>query len=84
MFFLLMGTRPELTEINRVSVTCPYCDKHVAQHVMRQRSRFTVFFVPLFSFGSRFFVQCSNCGGTTALTEQQAQNSLTWAADRTR
>jgi len=82
VFFLLFGTRPALSELLTVHFICHYCGIDAPQHVFKQSNKFTVFFIPLFSFGKSFFVQCSNCGGTTSLTEQQANHSLAWAANR--
>lgn len=82
--FLLFGTHPSQSTINTVEFDCGYCGKHVPQHVVKVAQRFTVFFIPLFSFSKSFFVRCSNCGGTTDLTESQANHSLEWSAKRGR
>jgi hypothetical protein len=82
VFFLLFGTRPKVSQLVVVRFICSYCGIDAPQHVNRRSTQFTLFFVPLFSFGKNFFVRCTNCGGTTGLTEQQAQHSLEWAAQR--
>jgi hypothetical protein len=74
--FLLFGTRPALTLLTIVTFRCDYCGHTVAQHVYRQTNKFTVFFLPLFSFSTSYFVECTNCGGSTALTEAQARRSV--------
>jgi hypothetical protein len=35
-----------------------------------------VFFVPLFSFSTKYYNECTNCGGRTALTVAQVNHSL--------
>jgi uncharacterized Zn finger protein len=74
--FLLFGIRPVLHLLTAVTFRCDYCGRTVAQHVYRKKNRFTLFFVPLFSFSTSYLVECSNCGGTTRLTEAQARRSL--------
>ncbi|MFD3444108.1 zinc-ribbon domain-containing protein [Microbacteriaceae bacterium 4G12] len=74
--FLLFGTRPALALLVAVTFRCDYCGQTVAQHVYKNTNRFTVFFIPLFSFSTSYFVECTNCGGATALTEAQAQRSM--------
>jgi hypothetical protein len=74
--FLLFGTRPVLTLLVAVTFRCDYCGRTVAQHVYRRANRFTLFFVPLFTFSTRYFVECTNCGGATGLTEAQARRSM--------
>lgn len=82
--FILFGTRPSVSELLIVQFVCHFCGIDAPQRVFKQTTRFTVFFIPLFSYRKRFSVQCTNCGGTTALTEQQADHALDWAADRGR
>jgi zinc-ribbon family len=74
--FLLFGSRPALTLLTVVTFRCDYCGQTVAQRVYRKANRFTLFFVPLFSFSTSYFVECSNCGGATRLTEAQAHRSM--------
>lgn len=81
--FLLFGTRASESVLVVVTFVCNYCGVNAAQRVVKRVTRFTLFFVPLFPVSTSYFVACSNCGGTTRLTAQQANNSLQWAA-RTR
>jgi hypothetical protein len=77
--FLLFGTRTAEALINVVSFICGYCGVQAAQNVVKRSTKFTLFFVPLFSFSTSFTNVCTNCGGATALTKSQAQHSLDWA-----
>ena len=78
--FLLFGTHPSQSIVNTVTFDCNYCGQHATQNVVKVANKFTIFFIPLFTFGKSFYVQCSNCGGVTDLTEAQANHSLEWAA----
>jgi uncharacterized Zn finger protein len=79
---LLFGTRLSSTVIAIVSFVCPFCSKDAAQRVIRLVNRFTVFFVPLFPVSTRFVNECTNCGGHTAISREQADNAVAWAATR--
>lgn len=78
--FLLFGTRASETVLTVVHFVCQFCGHAAPQRVMKRTNRFTLFFIPLFSFGSSFLVECSNCGGATGLTRQQAEHGVEWAA----
>jgi len=79
--FLLFGTRPVLRHLATVRFACPYCGRTVPQEVFEQANKFTLFFLlPLFTFGRSYLNRCTNCGGETPLTAEQARNSQDWAA----
>lgn len=79
---LIFGTSPRETVINVVAFVCGFCHVHASQNVIKRQNRFTLFFVPLFSFSTSYENECTNCGGRTALTPQQANNSLSWSGRR--
>jgi hypothetical protein len=79
LMFLLFGTRTGEVLINVVSFVCGYCRVNAEQHVVKRSTRFTLFFIPLFSFSTSHVNVCTNCGGVTKLTKSQAQHSLDWA-----
>ncbi len=82
---LLFGTRLGSTIVAIVSFVCPFCSKDVAQRVVKLVNRFTLFFIPLFPVSTRFVNECTNCGGVTALSREQAENAVAWArTDRAR
>ncbi|MCU1406082.1 MAG: zinc-ribbon protein [Glaciihabitans sp.] len=80
--FLLLGTRYTDTIINVVSFVCGFCGVHADQNVIKRANRFTLFFIPLFSISTSYVNVCTNCGGNTELTKDQAQHSLDWARNR--
>ena len=80
--FLLFGSRVVETVINVVSFVCGYCGVHAEQRVIKRANKLTLFFIPLFSLRSTHLNQCSNCGGITELTAEQARHSLGWARGR--
>lgn len=78
--FLFIGVFPRERVLAVVSFRCEYCDTTAAQQVSEIGSRLWLFFIPLFTFSRRYFVACSNCGGVTELTREQALRHAEWAA----
>lgn len=76
---LIFGNRVSEAIINIVTFVCGYCGVRATQNVIKRTNRFTLFFIPLFSFSTKYVNQCTNCGGQTALTADQAKNSLDWS-----
>ena len=74
--FLLFGTRVSQQIVNVVAFVCGYCHVDAPQNVIKASNKFTLFFLPLFSFSTRYYNECTNCGGRTALTVDQVQHSL--------
>ena len=78
--FLLFGMRPVAAVMTVVTFVCGVCGTAAQQRVVRQQQKVTLFFIPLFSLGTSWFVECGHCGTATPLTREQAANSLAWAA----
>lgn len=76
---LIFGSRVSEAIINVVTFVCGFCGVRAPQNVIKRSNRFTLFFLPLFSFSTKYENECSNCGGRTALTANQARNSLAWS-----
>ena len=74
--FLLFGSRVSEQIVNVVTFVCGFCSTNARQNVIKASNRFTLFFVPLFSFSTRYRNECTNCGGRTALTRAQVEHSL--------
>jgi uncharacterized Zn finger protein len=77
---LLFGMRPVATVMFVVMFVCGHCGHRANQRVVRQQQKVTLFFIPLFSIGTSWFVECEHCGIATGLTREQANHSLEWAA----
>ncbi|MFD1715735.1 zinc-ribbon domain-containing protein [Amnibacterium flavum] len=76
---LIFGSRISEAIVNIVAFVCGYCGVRADQQVVKRSNRFTLFFIPLFSFSTSYLNRCTHCGGETALTAEQAQNSLRWS-----
>lgn len=77
--FLLFGTRASADILAIVTFVCSNCGVSAAQRVMKYVTKFTLFFVPLFPVSTRYAVDCSHCGFTTALSREQAERSIAYA-----
>ena len=78
--FLLFGMRPVDTLLFVVTFVCGHCGTSASQQIVRTQQKVTLFFIPLFSLGTSWTVQCSHCGMVTGLTRQQAEHSMDWAS----
>ena len=74
--FLLFGTRISEQIVNVVAFVCGYCNTDAQQRVIKSANKFTLFFMPLFSFSTRYRNECTHCGGVTGLTRAQVEHSL--------
>jgi hypothetical protein len=74
--FLLFGSRASQRVVNVVTFVCGFCRTNAPQHVITSKNKFTLFFVPLFTFSTKHYNACTNCGGRTALTRQQVDHSM--------
>ncbi len=76
---LIFGTRAYFEELATLRFACSYCRVEAPQRVYRRVNRFSLFFIPLFTISRKHFLECSNCGGTTELTEEQANQAVAQA-----
>lgn len=77
--FLLFGTRAAATLLFVVTFVCGHCGVAAQQRIAREQQKVTLFFIPLFSIGTSYFVECSNCETATDLTRNEAEHSVRWA-----
>ena len=71
--FILFGFKTAVRHLFSSSTTCQYCGQHAAQRVEERATRFTLFFIPLFTTRRRYGTTCSNCGGSTELSRREKE-----------
>ncbi|MBG6239282.1 hypothetical protein IWX78_002261 [Mycetocola sp. CAN_C7] len=76
---LIFGTTLRNRILTVVRFVCEYCRTDASQQVTENATKVSVFFIPLFTVSRRYSVACSNCGGVTALTKEQATSGMQWA-----
>lgn len=72
---LLFGFKTAVKELGRRHATCPNCGQNASQRIDERSTRFTLFFIPLFSTGRRYLRTCSYCGITSELSRSE-KNAL--------
>ncbi|SFN60209.1 zinc-ribbon domain-containing protein [Mycetocola miduiensis] len=77
---LIFGTTVRDRVLVVVRFICEYCRTDASQDVIESATKFSVFFLPLFTVGRRYVNVCRNCGGATPLTKEQATHGIEWAA----
>jgi len=70
---LIFGVRVSETLLATLVVRCETCGNHAAHQLTRQSRRFSLFFIPLFSVGSKYFDTCTVCGRVLEVGREQAE-----------
>nr|WP_277525940.1 zinc-ribbon domain-containing protein [Arthrobacter sp. ES3-54] len=59
------------------AATCQYCGQLVHHHLQERATKFTLFFIPVFTTSRTYRITCSNCGQTSSIKPRQAK-TLAW------
>lgn len=70
---VIFGFRVYEDVLGVIRYVCETCGQEAAHQVLRRRRRFTLFFIPLFSVGTRYADTCTWCARTRELSPQQAE-----------
>lgn len=77
---ILFGFRTSVAVLRMLSLVCHACgvqDRRPVAHPLREhRTKFTLFFIPVFTTSVRYETQCTRCGVTTALSKPDADRML--------
>ena len=76
--FLIFGLRTKVDVLGIVSLACPGCGQNSSGQLVRESTRFSMFFIPLIPIRTRYAVYCLDpfCGGRTTVTADEAQRLL--------
>ena len=55
--------------------TCETCGNHAAHQLSKRVRRFSLFFIPLFSIGTKYFDSCTACGRVIEVSKEQAETA---------
>jgi predicted RNA-binding Zn-ribbon protein involved in translation (DUF1610 family) len=55
--------------------TCETCGNHAAHQLSKRVRRFSLFFIPLFSIGTKYLDSCTACGRVIEVSKQQAESA---------
>ncbi|MFJ1745045.1 zinc-ribbon domain-containing protein [Streptomyces sp. NPDC088116] len=73
---IIFGTKGYLYQLAILTLICGQCGNPSAHTLKKRVSKFTLFFVPLFPFSTKYATQCTFCGSEQQLTKDQADQLL--------
>ena len=74
--FVLLGLKTVLHGHPERMATCQYCHQF-AQHQLQERAtKFTVFFIPVFTTSRAYAITCTNCGQNSIVKPRQKNTLL--------
>jgi zinc-ribbon family len=80
---ILFGFKRYVEVLGVVTLICRHCSQPAAQRIEEWTTKFTVFFVPLFTTRRRQVMQCASCAAQSELSREEAERLLVGpASDR--
>ncbi len=76
---IIFGTKGYLYQLAVLTLVCGRCGNPSAHTLRKRVTKFTLFFVPLFPFSTKYATQCTFCGAEQRLTKEQAEQLRTQA-----
>jgi hypothetical protein len=76
---IIFGIRRRGHRMANVFAMCGVCHSPAAQGLIRVKTFFTLFFIPLIPLGSKYRSVCTMCGATTSLSKEQADHAMATA-----
>ena len=73
--FILFGFSTKVRELPSRAAACQYCGAFAQQYLEERATRFTLFFIPVFTTSRSYQLTCSNCGGRSKISGRQ-KNAL--------
>ena len=73
--FLIFGFKSKLDPLGWVSLVCRVCGQAGSLFLVREVTKFALFFIPLFPVRSRYVVECQNpyCRARTKIDSDEAR-----------
>jgi hypothetical protein len=68
---LLFGFKTVLKALPGKPATCQYCRSFVHHHLEERATKFTLFFIPVFTTSRKYNIACSNCGYVSSISARQ-------------
>ncbi|MFJ8546401.1 zinc-ribbon domain-containing protein [Streptomyces sp. NPDC093586] len=77
---IIFGTKGYLYQLAMLTLVCRSCGTPSAHALRKRVVKFTLFFVPLFPFSTKYTLQCTFCGTEQQVAGEQAEQLLAQAA----
>ncbi|MGW7050782.1 zinc-ribbon domain-containing protein [Streptomyces sp. NPDC054887] len=69
---IIFGSKSYLYQLAILTLVCGRCGNPAAHTLKKRVSKFTLFFVPLFAFSTKYATQCTFCGAEQQIGKEQA------------
>ncbi|MFF3749534.1 zinc-ribbon domain-containing protein [Streptomyces sp. NPDC002018] len=73
---IIFGSKAYLHQLAILTLVCGRCGNPSAHTLKKRVTKFTLFFVPLFAFSTKYATQCTFCGAEQRVTKEQADRLL--------
>lgn len=73
---IIFGTKGYLYQLAILTLVCGHCGNPSAHTLKKRVTKFTLFFVPLFAFSTKYVTQCTFCGAEQRVAKEQADELL--------
>ncbi|HET6858026.1 MAG TPA: zinc-ribbon domain-containing protein [Streptomyces sp.] len=70
---IIFGTKGYLYQLAMLTLVCGHCGNPSAHALRKRVSKFTLFFIPVFPFSTKYSTQCTFCGAEQQVTKEQAE-----------
>jgi hypothetical protein len=72
---LIIGLGVTEALLSTLVFTCETCGNQAAHQLIKQSRKFSLFFIPLFSVGSKYLDTCTACGRVIEVSREQAETA---------
>ena len=72
---LIIGLGETETLLSTLVFTCETCGNHAAHQLTKRSRKFSLFFIPLLSVGTKYFDSCTVCGRIIEVSKEQAERA---------
>lgn len=73
---IIFGSRGYVYQLAILTLLCGQCGNPSAHTLRKHVTKFTLFFVPLFPFSTKYTTQCTFCGASGRMNKEQADQLL--------
>ncbi|MEN8650920.1 zinc-ribbon domain-containing protein [Streptomyces sp. 21So2-11] len=70
---IIFGTKGYLYQLAMLTLVCGRCGNPSAHTLRKRVSKFTLFFIPVFPYSTKYSTQCTFCGAEQQVTKEQAE-----------
>jgi len=68
---LLFGFKTVDKALPGRTATCQHCRAHAHHTLVERATKFTLFFIPVFTTSRKFHITCTNCGYVSSISGRQ-------------